>query len=641
MKGGAEPPVEMERTMENEERRFLGLVLAMLLLVTGQGCGSAAMNGEPGSELDDPNGELAEPGVEPEPEPEPDDEVGLAPVTELQAELVMLSGDEGHLLWGTSEKDMFMAGENGLLAHFDGARWTPFALGSKYSYRDFRALIGFSPTDVFAGNSYGDLLHYDGETWTEIDGPNESLFRGLWGTTADNLYALYRSQLMHFDGEEWSTVDTGLPTDIGWTAISGSGSAHVVLVGLDGDVPRAPRFAHFDGVDWVEHKVPATDWLVDVWSAGPSATFAIGQSGSILRFDGHDLTSMQGTNSQPLHSIWGTSATEVFVSGHGTIRRFDGKTWSSMVSPSSPETDSPQPIRSVFGFGGNRLFASGNGLHFFDGESWEVRLSFSSNINKIWATGPDDVIFVGSATHRYDGFSVEPEDFGGLDQPNLRAAWGTNERTYAAGVEGEMFVYDGQNWARMTSNTTATFFDITGTSEDDVFAVGRDGVIVHFNGSAWGGMFSGTDAHLRGVWAAAPDDVYAVGDEGTILHYDGNDWATLFGDEELLYWHVTGFDSEHVVAPHPGGVHFGNGVSWRVERPEFEEANNLIEAVHGTSPDNMFAVGYGGLSHYDGEAWTHVSALRPGGSQAVFAVGPREVYISGGQGVLRFTVPSL
>ncbi|MFW2387671.1 MAG: hypothetical protein ACN4G0_05010 [Polyangiales bacterium] len=626
--------------MENEERRLLGLVLAMVLLVTGQGCGSAAMNGEQGNELDNPNGELANPDTDPEPEPEPDAEAELAPVTNLQAELVMLCGYQGPLLWGTSENDMFMAGEDGLLAHFDGARWAPFDLGSNYSYRDFSALIGFSSTDVFAGNSNGDLLHYDGETWTEVEVPNVNSIDDLWGTSANDLYAIYRSRVMHFDGAEWSTVDTGLPTDVRWLAISGSGSDHVVLVGFEPQAPYAPRFAHFDGSDWEEHEVPTTDRLVDVWSAGPSATFAIGQSGSILRFDGQELTAMQGTNGQALQSIWGTSATEVFVAGEGSIRRFDGSTWSSMVSPSNPDVGFPQRFRSLFGFGGNRLFASGKGLHFFDGESWEVRLSHSSSINKIWATSPEDVLFVGSATHRYDGFTVEPEDFGGFEQPNLRAAWGTKERTYAAGGGGEMFVYDGENWARMTSNTSTTFFDITGTSEDDVFAVGYNGVIVHFNGAAWGGMISGTDAHLRGVWAAAPDDVYAVGYEGTILHYDGNEWATLFGNEELYYWHVTGFDSEHIVAPHPGGVHFGDGVSWRSEQPEFEDAHNLIEAVHGTSPDNMFAVGYGGLSHYDGETWTHVSALRPGGSQAVFAVGPRDVYMSGRQGVLRFTVPS-
>lgn len=641
MKGGAEPPTEMERTMENEERRLLGLILAMILLVTGQGCGSAAMNGEPGNELDDPNGELAGPRVDPEPEPDPeqDQEQELAPATELEAELVMLSGDDyGPLLWGTSENDMFMAGEDGLLAHFDGARWAPVALGHDYSHRDFSALFGFSPTDVFAGNGYGDLLHYDGEAWMEIEVP--AGIYGLWGTSSKNLFAISSSQVMHFDGEEWSIVDTGLPTDIRWRGISGSGPGHVVLVGRSVESPGAPRFAHFDGVDWIEHRVPVNDGLANVWSAGPEATFAIGLRGSILYFDGRELTSMRGENGQDLHSIWGSSATEVFVGGDQTILRFDGKAWSSMDLPSISDVEYRQNIRSVFGFGGNRLFASGNGVHFFDGKSWEVRLSYSYSIRKIWATSPDDVLFLGSAVHRYDGFTLEPEDFGEFGQLDLRAAWGTKQRTYAAGTGSEMFVYDGENWARMAGNTPSSFADLTGTSEDDVFGVGRNGAIAHFNGAAWDSMNSGTDAHLRGVWAAAPDDVYAVGDEGTILHYDGNDWATLFDDEDVDYRHVTGFDAEHIFVPHKDGVLFGDGVFWRSEQPELEGPGYFVPAVHGTSPENMFAVGYGGLSHYDGGSWTRVSADLPGGSHAVFAVGPREIYAAGDQGVLRYTVPS-
>ncbi len=294
MKGGAEPPTEMERTMENEERRLLGLILAMILLVTGQGCGSAAMNGEPGNELDDPNGELAGPRVDPEPEPdpEPDQEEELAPATELEAELVMLSGDDyGPLLWGTSENDMFMAGEDGLLAHFDGARWAPVALGHDYSHRDFSALFGFSPTDVFAGNGYGDLLHYDGEAWMEIEVP--AGIYGLWGTSSKNLFAISSSQVMHFDGEEWSIVDTGLPTDIRWRGTLGQRAGSRGLGRPPWEAPCAPRFAHFDGVDWIEHRVPATDGLANVWSAGPEATFAIGLRGSILYFDGHELISMR------------------------------------------------------------------------------------------------------------------------------------------------------------------------------------------------------------------------------------------------------------------------------------------------------------------------------------------------------------
>ena len=536
---------------------------------------------------------------------------------------------------------MFLAGDAGLLAHFDGARWRPFELDSSFSYQEFTSIIGFSSTDVYAGTGYGNVLHYDGESWTQEALPNGSSITDLWGSAPDDIYASASTHLVHFDGNEWSKVDSGLPAGVFWSAISGSGPDHVVVIGRDRDPPFAPRMAHFDGVEWTEHVVADDKRLLDVWSAGPRDTFLVGQGGRILHFDGEALTFLQSGTGQTLYSVWGTSASEVFAGGEGVVLRFNGNTWSGMTPPANPEEGSPQRIQSIFGFGGNRLFASGNGLHYFDGESWDTQLPFSSHVNKIWASRPDDVLFVGTATHRYDGFSVELEDFGGLAQPNLRAAWGTADRTYAVGTGGDILVHDGEHWGKMASNTTTTFFDVFGTSEDDVFAVGYDGVIMHFNGAAWGGMVSGTDAALRGVWAAGPDDVYAVGYEGTILHYDGNGWTPIFSDEDLYYWHVTGFDADHIVAPHPrDGVYFGDGVSWRSEHADLGEAHSLIEAVHGTAADNMYAVGFGGLSHYDGETWTHISSIRSGGLQAVFAVGPREVYMAGQQGVFRFTIPS-
>jgi hypothetical protein len=161
--------LDLEKTMGNEARRLLGLVLMVVLLATGQGCGSAAMDGELGIEVADPTVEGPNPDADTEPNQGKDEEKVLAPVTDLQPELIMLSGFRAHHIWGTAEDDMFLAGDAGLLAHFDGARWRPFELDSSFSYQEFTSIIGFSSTDVYAGSGYGNVLHYDGEGWTHVN----------------------------------------------------------------------------------------------------------------------------------------------------------------------------------------------------------------------------------------------------------------------------------------------------------------------------------------------------------------------------------------------------------------------------------------------------------------------------------------
>jgi hypothetical protein len=256
-------------------------------------------------------------------------------------------------------------------------------------------------------------------------------------------------------------------------------------------------------------------------------------------------------------------------------------------------------------------------------------------VSDIWATGPEDVLFVGSSAHRYDGSSVERVDFGALEDVGLLTAWGTEDRIFAAG-DGGLFVYDGDDWGKLAieTDTQVHIYDMYGTSENDVFGVGSDGTVIHFDGATWQVMDSGAEKTLVGVWASAPDDVYAVGYDGTVLHYDGDTWSNLVVVDDVDYLGVAGFEQGHIVAPtREDFVIFSDGVSWR------PEPANDIKAIHGTAPDNLYGVGPHGLSHYDGESWTLVSRIFIPYEPTVFAVSPRDVYVAGRMGVIRYTTP--
>jgi hypothetical protein len=654
MRGEAERQAETERTMDEEVRRLLGLILGVVLLATGQGCGSSALDGEMGGELGDPNGELPNPEPEPEPEPdtesEPDTEPEpepaddeLAPVTDLQPELLMLGGTGAQYIWGTAEDDLFLATRTGVLAHFDGKRWLPFDLGPEFADEVFLSLFGSSSKDVHASTNHY-LWHFDGERWTRSDAPNDAIAHSIWGSAPDDVYAVSGSRVLHYDGSEWTPVETKLPPGGSWRGVSGSGPNDVVIVGRVGS-PSSGRFAHFDGFKWREIDVPPNTPLRSVWSAGSGAAFAVGRQGKILFFDGKTLEPMESGTDTPLQAVWGRSLGEVYAAGAGEFLRFDGSTWSAMEAPASPHPDEVRDIQTIIGFDDGGLVAAGDGVDRFEDGPWEPLLPHSEFIEKTRASGQDDVLFTGEIVYRYAGQRVEPEDFGTIELLDINSAWGAEDFTYAAGYGGEIFRYGDGYWGRMTSNTSETIRDIFGTSEDDVFAVGHDGTIMHFDGMVWGAHDSGTDEDLRGVWAAGPDDVYAVGDNGALLHYDGEAWSAMDSGGSHDLGQVIGFDAEHVVAldPSAGVLHFGDGLTWRAEQAAVEESEEpftRIEAIDGTDPNNMFGVDRNGLNHYDGERWTRVSSLGPGHYGSVLAAGPREVYTAGERGAYRFTVPS-
>ncbi len=617
--------------MGNEERRLLGLILTLLLLVSGQGCGSPAMSGEL-EPVDDPISDGPDPGDGPEVLPEPD--TALAPPTDLEPEVLMLGSlsSLGTHVWGTAKDNIFLAAGWGLLAHYDGVRWRPFEYQGPNEFYEMSCIFGFSYEDVYVGTSRG-TLHYDGERWNVVDALSDELVLDMWGSGPDDVYAAALTGLLHFDGFTWRRLETDLPEDVRWMRVTGSSEKHVVLIGRDTGSTSRSRMGYFDGMRWREAVIPQEAILNDVWSAGPKDTYAVGRDGVILHFDGQSLTPMKSGTDEDLTRVHGTPGGEAFAAGRGVFLQFDGDVWSSQ--PTVPNRGADW-VSSVFAFDAENVFLGGRGLHRFDGASWEAELPYSDRVDDIWASNSESVLFAGRESHRYDGLSVELEDFSSLGAPALRTAWGIGDQIFAAGDDG-LFLYDGEHWGNLVNQSdvdASDLLDMFGTSEDDVFAVGLDGSILHFDGAVWQGMDSGTEDDLVGVWASGPDDVYAVGDEETVLHYDGSTWSELFGSGFVDHLGLTGFDPEHIVALRDDGdVTFSDGVSWRPE-----PAGDL-QALHGTAPDILYGIGRNGLRHYDGERWSSINEFDMGiGEFSIFAVAPREVYVAGPRGVFRYAI---
>ncbi|HYR12532.1 MAG TPA: hypothetical protein VEQ60_32385, partial [Longimicrobium sp.] len=114
--------------------------------------------------------------------------------------------------------------DEGLVAHWDGTRWTETWLPQ---VQELTAVWGLDATHVWAvgygnpdGRQFPHVFFWDGTSWTEMPIPEEwgggQLF-GVWASAPDDVWAVGggyhaggpEATVLHFDGTRWREVQTG------------------------------------------------------------------------------------------------------------------------------------------------------------------------------------------------------------------------------------------------------------------------------------------------------------------------------------------------------------------------------------------------------------------------------------------------
>jgi hypothetical protein len=262
---------------------------------------------------------------------------------------------------------------------------------------------------------------------------------------------------------------------------------------------------HYDGIGWTPvavgviggvrnqlgNIVVPVGSVLDVWGSSSSDVYVVGDSPSIIHWDGQSWSPMgvpeDITQYGRLYGVWGSSASDVFAVGfrpqvflsggaYNVVLHYDGSSWTQMSVGATLD------LRDVWGASSNDVFAiaaSGEIFHY-DGSSWSIVTKAPRGLAGLWGTSSSDI--------------------------------------FAVGVGGTILHYDGGMWGVMTSGTTSDLSGVWGTSSSDVYAVGAGGTILHYDGDAWTPMNAGTTKALNGVWASSAANVFAVGESGTILH---------------------------------------------------------------------------------------------------------------------------
>ncbi|HYW14155.1 MAG TPA: hypothetical protein VE871_19475, partial [Longimicrobium sp.] len=272
-------------------------------------------------------------------------------------------------------------------------------------------------------------------------------------------------------------------------------------------------------------------------------------------------------------------------------------------------------VRALWGTSPNDVFAvglSGRILHF-DGARWTaMRSGTGAGLLGVWGTSRHDVYAVGDSgtVLRYDGNRWN-RLAGPVANRFLRTLWGRGDTLWIAGFQRDAnarshglvmrSVNGGATWSE-TFSTAASgnrqLWGITGTSGGALVVTGlqfgtadghNDAVILRSTngGDSWTEqevVSEPSARHLYRVWAQG-EHVFAVGERSS---------ETIAGFEGFTMRSADG------------------GVTWTRES---HAAPLSLYGVWGSAPDDVTAVGPGGVLRYDGTGWT---AVNPGGANDAF-----------------------
>ncbi len=257
---------------------------------------------------------------------------------------------------------------------------------------------------------------------------------------------------------------------------------------------------------------------------------------------------------------------------------------------------------------------------------WEVDGLGINRVTALTAGGAITTPFTATASNL--SFAYTPDVIGGG-----WTLWAANEDTIFVGGGFQLLRYfNGTTWSSMTSALGANTYGICGRASTDVYTTGQWGV-QHYAGTSWASILGGTD-EIIDCWAGT-STVYAVGD-GTLRVYANGSWTSI----------PTGLSQAFNVDRLEQVWGTGTGVVYAAGRPGVLKYDGVAAAlvpglpanmvgIHGSSADNVFAVGSNGaIWRYDGTSWAPMNSGTTETLTGVAALSPKNVYVVGNTGLL-------
>lgn len=554
------------------------------------------------------------------------------------------------VLWaitGDAADNLFVAGDEGVVFHFDGREWQPEELGSKLNVHS----LCISGEKVFSVGWLGRICMRENGRWRPLQGGqnetstvNQPLFE-IDAAADGSLWAVGDyGRVTRYDGEQWIEQDSGctanlravLPLSDGRVLVAGlggnalelsegqwrkietnTGCPIVSMCCLDEDTVIAVGgeystqtqefvgriFLYRDG-NWsaVEMDSPLPR-LRRVRREGSNILItgdggvafrwtgqAVSRLATRLRYDLHDVISFAEGNAL-ICGDNGTLLQEVLCSEQSEpVSKVNNNSWQILSSGETNKT-----LRTIWPIDDNHVIAAGDSgtvLHFQDGALSVHQTPGGQRIHAIWGSSPGNIYAVCDAATilHFDGEQWAEAHRGGVDTALLAITGFGPHDIFAVGDNGYALRYDGLMWRQIETGIKQELYGLWGQDSQHLLAVGGGGVILRFNGEHWKSFGAGTDQDLYSVYGTSLNKLFIAGLAGTLIRFEDNNWHREFTGVRSDLHSVTESDGVFYTVGSNGTILRNSDGIWEIEP---SDCNSTLQAVATTSTA-VYAVGSGG-----------------------------------------------
>ncbi len=223
------------------------------------------------------------------------------------------------LFW--SGDNLVGVGSKGLVVRSLGESWATQESGVN---EDLRAVHGIPGGSLVAVGDLGNITRYDGLVWRKMDSPVGGDLRSVWMLSEDEGWAVGSYATARLSNGVWSEVSGNAFRNL--YGVYGFAANDVWAVGATGTVLR------YDGVNWNIVPSGTAIGLRAVWGASADDVWMVGEGGVVLHWDGAALTKVVIDTLQTLTAVWGSGPDDVTVVGsRGVAFHWDGSAWTKIA----------------------------------------------------------------------------------------------------------------------------------------------------------------------------------------------------------------------------------------------------------------------------------------------------------------------
>jgi hypothetical protein len=454
--------------------------------------------------------------------------------------------------------------------------------------------------------------------------PIAAPLKAIWGTSPTDVWATgVMGLVMHYDGNTWNGL-FNIPGVGAISSIQGSGPSDVWM--WDGN----KMLVHWDGAKLSLLPIQSSYATSSVWGMGQEVWTA-GQTGTIRHYDGSTWSTQPSGTISGLSGIFGTATNDIYVgASDGALLHYDGASWSPATIPAPP--GGVTKLRVIPGITG--LWALTNsGLHHYTGTSWATLVTDATGVD-FWALSENDGLVVTQTqdVHFSAGHAT------GFPQPCMdQGVWGAPAFGYLTASDfprspgRDCFITKFDPGFNTTSTmmtdslgtTGAASLAVTGTS--DVW-LEQGSAVLHGDGTTW--TKSTTSLPVTSILvAASPTDVWALGTGGVVDHLTGGSWTPSSIGQNVDFTFGQATAPNDVWALAGGHAWHWDGASWSDKGAV--ATNNGLPGIWGSGPNLAYAVGGSAIDQWNGASWSPVfSTASPAAADTVWGASPSDVWAS-------------